>query len=137
MKNAFGKGVRVCSPFTGLFNCHRSAKTDVQSRKPLLSVQHRSKFTVGKGAQLGAVWRVAFMIILDEAIELEVRALLGLYIPEKERAKWITLHKAVKQPANLVRLPDELTLDCRKDIEIVIAHLGSRRVGLGWPSSQS
>jgi hypothetical protein len=65
--------------------------------------------------------RIAFVVVLDESIKLEKYALLGFDPPEKEGAKRIALHKAVEQPTDLLRVPNEFPLDCRQDVKI-LAH---------------
>jgi hypothetical protein len=56
------------------------------------------------------------MVVLNKAVELELGALLRLHLPEQKGPEGISLHEAVEQSANLIGLPDELSLDSRQHV---------------------
>ena len=60
---------------------------------------------------------VPFMVLPHEVvIPVLLGAVLGLNVPEQEGPKWVPLHEAIEQPLNLLRLPDELTLNRGKNV---------------------
>jgi len=77
----------------------------------LLAVQYRCHLSIKDGRKRSAVGTVTLMIISDEIEELELPAILGSYSPVQERADRKSLHDAVEQAANLLRLPHEFALN--------------------------
>jgi hypothetical protein len=41
--------------------------------------------------------------------------MLSIDLPEQDAADWVSTHQRIEEPADLVRAPDELTLNSRQD----------------------
>ncbi len=54
---------------------------------------------------------IPLVIIANEIIVFEFATVFRLNLPVEECTKGITLHKAIKQTANLISPPYKLTLD--------------------------
>jgi hypothetical protein len=83
-----------------------------------LAVQDGREFAVWQHAQFRAMVGIPLVIVLNKSVKLELHALFGFDFPKQEGSERIALHQAVKQTADLIRLPDELALDSRKNIQI-------------------
>jgi hypothetical protein len=66
-----------------------------------------------QSSELRAVSGIALVVVEDKVVEFEFAAGLGLDLPEQKCAKGITLHEAIEQPFDLLRLPNELSLNGR------------------------
>jgi hypothetical protein len=76
-----------------------------------LSVEHGRDRLIVKRGQLGAVSRVTLVVIEHEIVKFALAARCRFDFPEQESTERITLHQAVEQTPDLLRLPHEFTLD--------------------------
>jgi hypothetical protein len=62
------------------------------------------------------------MLLVELSDELKCCPLffiLFFNLPEKERSNWIVTEDRIEQSLNLVRLPNKLTLDRRKEVVLI------------------
>ena len=91
-------------------------ETDVQTREPLLTVEHGRNRPVPGGLGFGVVNPVPFVVIPQELVELELVSPLLLDLPEEKRPNRVVFHEGIEEPDDLLRLPDELALDGGKHV---------------------
>ena len=98
-----------------LLNGVRAAQADQEGREALLSVQYHGQCV--DSCCIGEfVVSPALACILKELVHLPFVTILRLQFPKKERADGVAAHYRVKQLHDLIRLPDELTLNRRKEV---------------------
>lgn len=60
------------------------------------------------------------MVVKHKVIELKLLDAIGLDLPEKERTNRVVAHQTVKETFNSARGPNKFSLNCRKDILLIL-----------------